>query len=384
MKRFKYAAGVVCLMAVLTLARAQTTPPAQEQKPAEGQTPAPAPAPAAPSVWSVGPIDFSGAVDVYGDINFNHPESGTNQLRNFDVKANQFTLNMAKLTMEHTADPVGFRVDFGFGRAFEIFNGTDPAGGANQYIEQAYVSLKPPKWKGFQVDFGKFVTSAGAEVTETWLDWNYSRSFLYANGPYYHFGLRTSMPIGKYFTGGVQVVNGWNNLEDNNTGKTIGLTSAVVTKKVSWFTNYYVGPEKTGTNVGNRNFIDTVLLLTPNDKVNVSINYDYGHDKRVGEGADVFQGMSGMAHFVLSEHWSISPRLEWYSDGDGFITGTKQVLKEFTMTGEYKWKEGLLTRLEYRRDWSNAPYFDRGSTPGTYKNQDTILIGMVAYFGPKR
>lgn len=384
MKRFKYAAGVVCLAVVM---QAQTTSPAQDQKPAEGQATSQAPAvsapPAAP-VWSVGPIDFSGAVDVYGDINFNHPESGTNQLRNFDVKANQFTLNMAKLTMEHTADPVGFRVDFGFGRAFEIFNGTDPAGGANRYIEQAYVSLKPPKWKGFQLDFGKFVTSAGAEVTETYLDWNYSRSFLYANGPYYHFGLRTSMPIGKYFTGGVQVVNGWNNLEDNNTGKTIGLTSAVVTKKVSWFTNYYAGPEKTGTNVGNRNFIDTVLLLTPNDKVNVSVNYDYGQDKRVGPGTDVFQGMSGMAHFVLSEHWSISPRLEWYNDGDGFITGTKQLLKEFTITGEYKWKEGLLSRLEYRRDWSNATYFDRGATPAASKNQDTLLIGMVAYFGPKR
>ena len=44
----------------------------------------------------------------------------TNGLRNFDVKANQFSLNMAKLSLEHGADPVGFRVDFGFGRAFDI------------------------------------------------------------------------------------------------------------------------------------------------------------------------------------------------------------------------------------------------------------------------
>jgi len=386
MKLSKFAAGAVCLLAAMMSAEAQTPAPAQEQKPAEAPaaTPATTPAPPAPPTWSVGPIDFSGVVDVYADLNFNHPASGNNQLRNFDVKANQFSLNMAKLTMEHTADPVGFRVDLGFGKAFDIFHATDPAGSGIRNIMQAYVSLKPPKWKGFQLDFGKFVTSAGAEVTETYLDWNYSRSLLYANGPYYHFGVRTSMPIGKYFTGGVQVVNGWNNVEDNNTGKTVGLTSAVVTKKVSWFTNYYTGPEKTGTNTGSRNFIDTVLLLTPNDKFAFNLNYDYGQDKRIGEGKDVFQGISAMAHYTINQHWSISPRIEWYQDGDGFISGTPQTLKEFTLTGEYKWVEGLLTRLEYRRDWSDKGYFDRGATTASAKSQSTILIGFVAYFGPKR
>jgi hypothetical protein len=383
MKLSKCAAGAVCLLAALMSAEAQTPAPAQEQKPAEAPAATPAATPAPPT-WSVGPIDFSGVVDVYADLNFNHPASGNNQLRNFDVKANQFSLNMAKLTMEHTADPVGFRVDLGFGKAFDIFHATDPAGSGIRNIMQAYVSLKPPKWKGFQLDFGKFVTSAGAEVTETYLDWNYSRSLLYANGPYYHFGVRTTMPIGKYFTGGVQVVNGWNNVEDNNTGKTVGLTSAVVTKKVSWFTNYYAGPEKTGTNTGMRNFMDTVLLLTPNDKFAFNLNYDYGQDKRIGEGKDVFQGISAMAHYTIDQHWSISPRIEWYQDGDGFISGTPQTLKEFTLTGEYKWVEGLLTRLEYRRDWSDKGYFDRGATTASAKSQSTILIGFVAYFGPKR
>ena len=59
-------------------------------------------------------------------------------------------------------------------------------------------------------------------------------------------------------------------------------------------------------------------------------------------------------------------------------------LKEFTLTGEYKWAEGLLGRLEYRRDWSDQPFFDRGASLATHKNQDTLLVGFVAYFGPKR
>ena len=57
------------------------------------QAPAPAPAPAAP-VWSAGPITFSGLIDGYYSFNANHPASRNNDLRNFEVKANQFSLNM--------------------------------------------------------------------------------------------------------------------------------------------------------------------------------------------------------------------------------------------------------------------------------------------------
>jgi len=73
-------------------------------------TPAPQdPAPASAPAWSVGPIDFSGLVDGYYSFNANHPASQFNQLYNFDVKANQFSLNMAKLSMSHTADRSAFK-----------------------------------------------------------------------------------------------------------------------------------------------------------------------------------------------------------------------------------------------------------------------------------
>ena len=44
--------------------------------------------------------------------------------------------------------------------------------------------------------------------------------------------------------------------------------------------------------------------------------------------------------------------------------------------------QGLLARLEYRRDWSNQPYYERGYQELS-KNQDTITLGFVAFFGPK-
>jgi hypothetical protein len=367
------------LCIALTIGVLAQTPPPAAQPPAEAPAPVPAP------VWSVGPIDFSGLIDVYADKNFNNPASMTNGLRNFDVKANQFSLNMAKLSLEHTADPVGFRVDFGLGRAFEIVHAGEPKDTPSvmRNVEQAYISLKPPKAKGFQLDFGKFVTSAGAEVIETKDNWNYSRSLLFAWAiPYYHFGVRTSIPLGKVFTGGVQIVNGWNNVEDNNTGKTIGLTGNFNTKKISWMNNYYTGPENSATNKGWRNLYDTTLLLTPSDAFNAYINYDYGRNNSPGSGAAHWTGIAAAARMSKGV-FAVTPRIEWFNDASGFSTGTAQKVKEFTLTGELKMKEGVFTRLEYRHDWSNESFFERGGT-GSSKHQDTILIGFVAFFGPKR
>jgi|LNFM01.1.fsa_nt_gb hypothetical protein len=349
---------------------------------AQTTAPAPDPAPAAAAPWTVGSIKISGLIDGYYSKNFGNPASGNNVLRNFDVKANSMTLNMTKLTFEHDADPVGFKIDVGFGRAWEIFHATDPAGtDIVRYIPQAYVSLKPKNAGGLQIDFGKFYTSAGAELTETHLSGNYSRGYLYANGPYYHTGLRVTKPLTKSFSAGFQLVNGWNNVEDNNSGKTLGFTTAWTGSKVSWFNNYYTGPEKTGTNKGFRNFYDTVVNINPNDKTAMYINFDYGADRRLSGGSDTWVAIGIASKFQVSKTVAITPRYEHYNDRDGFITGKAQKLNTFTMTGEYKWAQGLLSRLEYRKDWSNQPYFDRGNENGSAKSQSTLLIGFVAYFG---
>jgi len=334
--------------------------------------------------WSAGEISFSGLVDGYYSLNFNHPASQSNQLRNFDVKANQFSLNMAKLTMEHAAEPVGFRVDLGFGKAFDLIHGAETAPLALRNLEQAYVSFKPANASGLQLDFGKHVTMAGAEVIETHSNWNYSRSLLFAWAiPYYHVGLRTSMPVGRHFTGGFHLVNGWNNVEDNNSGKTLGLTGALAAGRVTWSNTYYAGPEKAGTNEGWRHFYDTVLLVNA-AKGGFYSNFDYGVDKIAGGGSNAWYGVAGAARFTPREHWAVSPRVEWFKDRDGFATGVPQTLKEFTLTGEYKLAQGLLARLEYRRDWSDRRFFERGATPAASTSQTTLLAGFVAYFGPKQ
>ena len=353
----------------------------------------------------MGPIDFSGLVDGYYVFNFNHPASQTNGLYNFDTAANQFSLNMAKLSMSHSADPVGFQVDFGFGHAFDMINGIDNNGLRTKNIEQAFVSWKPKgKDSGFQMDFGKFVTSAGAEVIESNANWNYSRSLLFSWAiPYYHMGFRATETKG-HFTGGFQLVNGWNNAEDNNSGKTLGFVGNITSKKVSWMNNYYTGPENPGTNTGWRNLYDTTVLFTPADKFNAYVNFDYGQNV-TGSGKTQatakWYGLAFAGKLQLNDKNAITPRYEWFKDRDanqitaydptnspfGLVcTPGKEcdAIQEFTLTYEHKWTQGLLARLEYRRDWTKLKQpgiFQRGST-GASDHQDTLALGVVAFFGP--
>lgn len=365
------------------------------------QDPPPPPAQAPPALpsWSVRSVDLGVLFDGYYAFNFNHPSSssppsdnlltgGGNQLYNFNANSGQISLNMVKLSLSHTAAPFGFQVDLGFGKGFEIIHSAELAHGVFRNLEQAYVSFKPPAGRGLQIDFGQFVTSAGAEVIETNGNWNYSRSLLFAWAePSYHFGLRLSKGMGSHFTGGFQLVNGWSSLKDNNTGKTIGVVGNFNSRKISWNNTYYTGPENAGTNRGFRNLYDSTLVLTPGDKLNAYINFDYGSNRsytgHTGATA-AWYGIAGAAKFQVNRKMALTPRIEWFKDRDGFQTGLAQELKEFTMTYEYKWVEGLLARLEYRRDWSDRSFFQRASTLGASNHQDTVALGVVAYFGPKR
>jgi len=124
--------------------------------------------------------------------------------------------------------------------------------------------------------------------------------------------------------------------------------------------------------------------INPNDKRSFFANFDVGNESKVGNGSATWVAIALSSRFQTTEKTALAIRYENYNDKDGFITLQKQKLNSFTVTGEYKWIEGLLARLEYRRDWSDKPFYGRGNEPGSWKNQDTITLGVVAFFGPKR
>jgi hypothetical protein len=250
---------------------------------------------------------------------------------------------------------------------------------------QAYVSLKPNSWYGVELDVGEFASSAGAEVIAANQNFNYSRSLLFVWAvPYLHTGLRLQYPLGAHFTGTVQVVNGWNNVEPINGGKTYGLTGAYAWKRVTWSNNYYVGPEHAHTTKGWRSLYDSSVTVNLTDKLSWYLNVDYGQDKDAGPGASQWTGLAGAARYAIGRKYAVAARLDFFDDCNGLLTGTAQAVKELTLTGERKLNSWLITRAEFRTDWSNEPAFVKHDPPSSARMQSTLLLGLIAFVAPKK
>ncbi len=331
-------------------------------------------------------IEITGFVDTYYSYNFNDPPGDT-QLRNFDTKHSQISLNLIEVALEQKPSSdsrLGFRTDLNFGPATDMVHAYEP-GGADVFktFEQAYVSGLAPLGKGLQIDFGKFVTPHGAEVIEAKDNWNYSRSLLFALAiPYYHVGVRATYPLSDTLSVAGYFVNGWNDGVDNNGGKTFGFQATVKPgSKLTLVQNLMTGPEQVDDDDSNRFLSDTIATFNVTPSLSLMANYDYGRDTVSGQ-AVTWQGIAGYLRYQINAAWAVAPRFEYLKDPDGFMTGTSQTLKELTLTSEYKIGGALLTRLEYRRDFSDTPFFLE-SGGGTKKSQDTFTVGLVYAFAAK-
>lgn len=331
--------------------------------------------------------EVAGTLDTYFHYNFNHPATGSlTPLRNFDFGHNQFSFALAELAFikAPTADDrVGFRLDLDYGPVTDWVHSADPAGAeVVKHIQQAYISYMAPTGTGLTFEVGKFVTQHGAEVIEAKDNWNYSRSLLFAWAiPYYHMGARVGYSPNDKLTLGATVNNGWNNVTDNNSQKTYGFQALIKpTPSVSIVQNYMAGPEQTDNGDDWRHLADTTVTYTANDKFSVMGNYDYGRDKFGGETV-TWQGIGLYAKGQVTPSFAVIPRWEYFNDEDGFTTTAAQNLQEFTLTAEVKHSQGLIMRIEYRRDWSDIDFFAKDGA--LTDKQNTFSVGFIYSFSTK-
>jgi hypothetical protein len=257
----------------------------------------------------------------------------------------------------------------------------------DQYLKEGY--LEYLVGKKLQINVGKFVTPAGAEVIESKDNWNYSRGLLFSWAiPYFHFGASAKYTFNSKFSLTGYLVNGWNNSVDDNSGKTGGF-SAAWTPNAKWSLteNYLGGPEHPNDNSNFRNLSDTVIAYTPNAKLSLMANYDYGSDTFVTGTTPPFvvgpkahwDGIAGYIKYAPNANWYIATRGEYFQDAGGFETGTSQNLGEFTLTLQRMLASKIISRLEYRYDASNKNVFPDNNGPDK-GNQSTVTLGLIYAF----
>ena len=136
---------------------------------------------------------FTGSLDAYYRFNFSGPEAGkTNNLTSFTHSVNSFELGMASLKVDHSYGKISATADLGIGRRAQEFTYTES--GVNAIIKQAFVSYAPSSAVKFTM--GKWATHVGYEMVDAYANRNYSMSYGFSYGPFFHTGLKADIALG--------------------------------------------------------------------------------------------------------------------------------------------------------------------------------------------
>ena len=335
-------------------------------------------------------ISFTGLLDAYYSYNTNSPSNGYNDLYYTNPNARGFGLNQAKLEIDASGDgPIGFRTDIWFGSGARLFVLEPNVDQISErfYLQQAYGYYQFDN--GAELDVGLFGTIAGLEVAESHLNWNYSRGILWAwNEPFGHLGAKFSAPLSDTVTATFMLVNGFDNTWDQNSGKSYGTQiSLAPTDRFNTTLTWINGPENWDTNNGWLKNLSWNFYGGLHDRFEIMGNLDYISTADTDGVSATSWGMGGYARVHLSDQVRLAYRIEFMDDSQARSTGIAQNLRENTFTFEVqpvKEDPRFLTRLEYRRDWSDVAFFNCGSCAnGLKKDQNTITLGFMWVFGPK-
>jgi hypothetical protein len=371
-------------------------------------------------------MHFLGMFDYNYD--FNSPPGGNIPLTTLTYKNNSFTVRDAAIFLGRNKDDEAF----GFGFTLDVGDtanaikarwggtgptSTEPAANENLCgntgdcfveIREVYLTYKTPltvptSGQPLSLKVGKFVTLLGYEVIPTYTNFNpnISSSISFGFGiPFTHTGILGHLPLSDAFALDVGVVNGWDNVADNNSGKTLlaglGITLDPVVAYLSGtfgseqdpINDSPFGPPKQTIFPGagsQRGVISANATWKVIDQLSFALDGLWANEsKLIQTGPGSFDsanwyGLVGYAIVQPMDKMQVALRGEWFDDPDGVRTGVGQTLWEVTPTFTYNVSDHLVFRTEYRHDESNKRYFSTGSG-ATVRGQDLVLTeGIIAF-----
>jgi hypothetical protein len=265
----------------------------------------------------------------------------------------------------------------------------EPRPDAYRHLWQAYGTYVFPVGRGLQADFGKFASNLGYETNYAKDNNHFSRAYLFNFLPFYHMGVRLTLPVSDKVTLMYALTNGIQQTEDFNTFKSSHVTAIIKpVSSLAWTTSYYAGREQPDGGLpdgpdGVFRVIDSYVTYTATPKLTLGLDANYvTNEVQKADESISLQGTGAYARYQVSAPAAVSLRYERLDD-EGLFGGIEQVLQEFTATFEHKFADGFLARAEFRRDWSNVRFFPGSRSGNLRRHQNTALVGLVWWFGNK-
>jgi hypothetical protein len=270
-------------------------------------------------------------------------------LRSYDAASNTFLLHAAHVAINHSfSDNVSATIEIDAGSDAAL-TASYPFAGSLFDVQEAYAQYND---SGFNLTVGKFATYEGIEVIEGPINPTLTRGYLYGMAEAFtHTGFKASYTSEGGVSIGVGIVNGWDNLVDNNDWKTfiwrLGYSSDTF---FGGFSGSY-GPEGLDNEDNGRLSLDLTGGIIAGD-LTFNFQGNFGTEKGEPE-SDNWFGLGVQPVYTMGQ-WTLAGRIEWFANKYGsrtLIAGMEDgSFVNITLTPGVTLAEHFTTRLEYRVD----------------------------------
>ena len=244
-----------------------------------------------------------------------------NNKTSFTNSNQSLQLGMASIKLDHTKGNFAGTLDLGLGKRAQEFSYND--NGVAQAIKQAYLSYAP--MNGLKIAAGKWATHVGYELLDAYSNRNYSMSYGFSYGPFFHTGIRADFALGGKSAMMIGFAQPTDFVSADSPDKMLIAQFSTSSKddKLKAFLNYQGGKDKSqfdlvlngvvssqlgisydGTiaNIGGNNWTSNAVYVNydPSTKFGFTLRSEYFNDTKnaVGVGTSIFQNtLSANIHF---------------------------------------------------------------------------------------
>jgi hypothetical protein len=355
-------------------------------------------------------FNFSGYIDSYYFSNLNNPATRNNlgasgTARAFDQKSGTIGIGLVQAKMTYApSTKTDVVVDLTFGPNADLGNygnAIGPLGGnsTSLAIKQAYFNWRP--FEKLTLTAGQFGTHIGYEVIDAPINYNYSLSNLFNNGPFYHIGAKAQYAFSDKVSLMAGVVNNIDALYDNNRSKGV-IAQLFVSPVDGWniyingiYTNEANADTSGNTPQASYALGDLTTTYQITEKWLVGLNAAYGSQSGVYQ-ATSYQGSSdttktwgGAAlytNYAFSSKFSLGGRYEVFDNTAGArglrtTSGEGIVMNSATITATFTTADGhLLIKPEVRMDTANKDFFVSEKSPSVFDNKSQTTVGLALIY----
>lgn len=314
-------------------------------------------------------VQWGAFVDTYFAYDFGRPTQVDRVFLTQAARHNEWNVNLAFVEAKLNGERARGRFALQTGTAAQALHqgepNVDPFGGPNlfRFVQEAYAGWRVVE--GAWVDGGIFFSHIGSDEFITRDNLNYTRTLLSELSPDIATGLRLSLDLSEGVSAQLQLLNGWQAIVDNNSGKSLGAQLRWdPLPELSLVYNAFAGEERHATLLYDslRLFQEGIARWSPIERLELAFAAQYGTQAAVPMSPSLhWAGVSAQARFRLSPVFRIAVRGERFID-QGQVIASTAVSEGLNLGGvslgfDLEPAPGLLWRAEIRTLVNSSPVF---------------------------